>query len=60
MVRVSLLETAVWMNWKNVAAVATGGEATETRRPRGGLAGAALRRWLGGARLPGRRLAGDP
>lgn len=26
-VRVSLLETAVWLNWKNVAAVATGGEA---------------------------------
>ena len=26
-VRVSLLETAVWLNWKNVATVATGGEA---------------------------------
>jgi crotonobetainyl-CoA:carnitine CoA-transferase CaiB-like acyl-CoA transferase len=24
---VSLLETAIWLNWKNVAAVATGGEA---------------------------------
>jgi len=33
MVRVSLLETAVWLNWKNVAAVATGGEApTRTGR----------------------------